>query len=160
VTILDVPYIPTPEHMLDAVLSAGRVSADDVVYDLGCGDGRIVIAAAVRCGARGVGVDISGERIADAIENARRAGVADRVSFLCGDLFDVGLRDATVVTLYLLPSLNLRLRPRFWSELRPGARIVSHGFDMGDWAPREVVDVDGRVLYSWVVPDRLVEGPQ
>jgi SAM-dependent methyltransferase len=155
-TILDVPYVPTPEHMLDAVLRTGRVSRDDVVYDLGCGDGRIVIAAAVRSGARGFGVDISAERIAEAIEHARGAGVADRVSFVCGDLFEVDLRDATVVIVYLLPSLNLRLRPRLLCDLRPGARIVSHGFDMGDWAPAEVVDVDGRLLYSWVVPDRLV----
>jgi tRNA/tmRNA/rRNA uracil-C5-methylase (TrmA/RlmC/RlmD family) len=115
-----------------------------------------VIAAAVRFGARGVGVDISGERIEEAVENAQRAGVGDRVSFVCGDLFDVDLRDATVVTVYLLPSLNLRLRPRLLCDLRPGARIVSHGFDMGDWTPAEVADVGGRLLYSWVVPERLV----
>jgi ubiquinone/menaquinone biosynthesis C-methylase UbiE len=148
----DVVFIATPEHMLDVLLDVARVSADDVVYDLGCGDGRVVIAAAARCGARGVGVDIDPDRIAEAAIQARQAGLSDRITLIEADFFQVDLADATVVTLYLLPSLNLRLRPKLLSELKPGARIVSHGFDMGDWPADRVVEFEGRFLYVWSVP--------
>jgi ubiquinone/menaquinone biosynthesis C-methylase UbiE len=147
-----VVFIATPEHMLDVFLDAARVSAVDVVYDLGCGDGRVVIAAAARCGARGVGVDIDPDRIAEAATQARQAGVSDRITLIEADFFQVDLADATVVTLYLLPSLNLRLRPKLLSELKPGARIVSHGFDMGDWPADRMVEFEGRSLYLWTVP--------
>jgi ribosomal protein L11 methylase PrmA len=129
-----------------------------VVYDLGCGDGRIVITAALKYGARGVGVDIDPERIKESNENARKAGVADRVKFLQQDLFETNFSEATVVTLYLLPDVNLKLRPKLLSELRPGTRIVSHAFDMGDWKPEKVMKVVGldreRTIYYWVVPAR------
>jgi SAM-dependent methyltransferase len=147
----DCVFVATPEHMLDVLLKTARVSNDDLVYDLGCGDGRIVIAAAARCGARGVGVDIDPNRIAEATANARCAGVTDRTTFVEADLFEIDLSDATVVTVYLLPALNLRLRPKLLTELRTGARLVSHGFDMGDWQPLETVEFAGRVLYSWIV---------
>jgi ribosomal protein L11 methylase PrmA len=140
------------------MLQMGQVKAGDVLYDLGCGDGRIVIAAAKRFGTRGVGIDIDPARIAEARENARKAGVSDRVKFIQGDLFEADIKDATVVTLYLLPDVNLRLRPKLLSELRPGTRIVSHNYDMGDWAPEQSakVTVDGveHVVYSWTVPRR------
>jgi SAM-dependent methyltransferase len=155
---LDVPYVPTKEPVLDRMLQMGQVKAGDVLYDLGCGDGRIVIAAAKRFGTRGVGIDIDPARIAEARENARKAGVSDRVKFIQGDLFEADIKDATVVTLYLLPDVNLRLRPKLLSELRPGTRIVSHNYDMGDWAPEQSakVTVDGveHVVYSWTVPRR------
>jgi SAM-dependent methyltransferase len=155
---LDVPYVPTKEPVLDRMLQMGQVKAGDVLYDLGCGDGRIVIAAAKRFGTRGVGIDIDPARIAEARENARKAGVSDKVKFIQGDLFEADIKDATVVTLYLLPDVNLRLRPKLLSELRPGTRIVSHNYDMGDWAPEQSakVTVDGveHVVYSWTVPRR------
>jgi ribosomal protein L11 methylase PrmA len=125
------------------------------VYDLGCGDGRIVIEAAKVSGVRGVCVEIDEKLIQEARQNAEKAGVAKQVEFIQQDLFQVPLRDATVVTLYLLPSVNMRLRPRLMSELRPGTRIVSHSFDMGDWAPEERVEIDlplrRHILYRWVV---------
>jgi ribosomal protein L11 methylase PrmA len=137
------------------MLGLAGVKSGDVVYDLGSGDGRIVISAVKNHGAtRAVGVDINPERIAEANENARRAGVEDQVEFRQGDLFDADIGDATVVTLYLLPSVNERLKPKLLSELKPGTRIVSHGFDMGDWKPDKEVHEDGRTLYLWVVPAR------
>jgi len=127
----------------------------DVLYDLGCGDGRIVITAAKRFGIRGVGIDIDPDRIAEAQENARQAGVADRVKFIKGDLFDADIKEATVVTLYLLPEVNLRLRPKLLSELKPGTRIVSHNYDMGDWKPERsaklTVDGTEHVVYAWTI---------
>lgn len=148
----DVHFEPTPMDVVQAMLQKARVTKDDVVYDLGCGDGRIVIAAAQQFGARGVGVDIDPARIRESRENARQADVSSRVKFIQGDLFAVDLRKATVVALYLLNELNLQLRPKLLSELRPGARIVSHAFDMGDWEPDEIGQVRDRSFYYWVVP--------
>ncbi len=149
----DVVYIPTPRAVVTAMLQMARVGAGDVVYDLGSGDGRIVIAAVKDFGARrGVGIEIDQARVREADVNARRAGVSDRVTFLQANIFDTDLRDATVVALYLLPSVNLALRPKLLRELKPGTRIVSHAFDMGDWAPAETRIVDGRAVYSWTMP--------
>lgn len=152
---LDVPFVPTPNEVVASMLRLAGVKSGDVVYDLGCGDGRIVIAAARRAkGVRAVGVDIDPRRIAEAEANARKAGVADRTRFIQQDLFQADLQDATVVTLYLLPSLNVRLRPKLLEELQPGTRIVSHGFDMGDWKPARVVRAGGSDIYLWIVPER------
>jgi ribosomal protein L11 methylase PrmA len=148
----DVIYVPTPQEVVHAMLTAAKVTKNDVVYDLGCGDGRIVITAAKEFGARGVGIDIDPQRIKEANENAVKAGVTDKVKFLLQDLFETDIHEATVVSLYLLPSLNLKLRPKLLKELRPGTRIVSHAFDMGDWAPEQTIDVDGRTVYMWTVP--------
>ncbi|HUG76415.1 MAG TPA: class I SAM-dependent methyltransferase, partial [Burkholderiales bacterium] len=131
----DVPFVPTDQKVVEKMLELARVGPRDIVYDLGSGDGRIVIAAAKK-GARGVGVDIDPQRIEEARENARAAGVEDRVRFVQGDLFKADIGDATVVTLYLLSTVNQRLRPKLLAELRPGTRIVSHAFDMGDWHPQ------------------------
>jgi SAM-dependent methyltransferase len=151
----DVIFVPTPPEVVAAMLRVARVGKGDVIYDLGSGDGRIVISAVKDFGAaRGVGIDIDPERIADASANARQAGVADRVTFLNQDLFTTNFSDATVVTLYLLPSLNLKLRPKLLSDLRPGTRIVSHAFDIGDWVPEQTIDVGGRRVYFWTVPAR------
>jgi SAM-dependent methyltransferase len=153
---LDVPYVPTKEPIVDRMLRMAKVKPGDVLYDLGCGDGRIVIAAAKRFGIRGVGIDIDPQRIAEAEENARNAGVADRVKFIQGDLFEAKIEDASVVTLYLLPEVNLRLRPKLLSDLKPGTRIVSHNYDMGDWKPEQTakLTVDGteHTVYAWTVP--------
>jgi hypothetical protein len=151
----EVPFVPTPQDAVDEMLGLAGVKQGDLVYDLGSGDGRIVITAVQKYGARGVGVDIDPERIAEANENARRAGVADRVEFRQGDLFKADIRDATVVTLYLLPTVNERLKPKLLSQLKPGTRVVSHAFDMGDdWKPVREMDVNGRTLYLWIVPER------
>ena len=148
----DVVYVPTPPAVVDAMLKMAKVTASDVVYDLGCGDGRIPIAAAQKYGARGVGIDLDPARIADAKENAKAAGVADKVTFLNQDLFTSDFRDATVVTLYLLPSLNERLMPKLKAELKPGTRIVSHAFDMGrEWPPEGREEVDGKTIYFWTI---------
>ena len=148
----DVPYVPTPQPVVDKMLELAAVTKEDVVYDLGSGDGRIVITAAKKYGVRGVGVDIDPERIKEANANAVLAGVSDRVKFLEQDLFKTDLKEATVVTLYLLPDVNLKLRPKLWQELKPGTRVVSHAFDMGDWAPQQRVEVEGKTIYYWVVP--------
>jgi ribosomal protein L11 methylase PrmA len=139
-------------EVVDAMLKVGAVTPNDFVIDLGCGDGRIVIAAAEKYKARGMGYDINPERIKEAEENARSAGVSGRVRFVEKNLFDADIHDATVVTLYLLPDVNLRLRPKLVKELKPGTRIVSHSFDMGDWKPDKEVDVNGRKVYLWYVP--------
>jgi SAM-dependent methyltransferase len=149
---LDVPFVPTPSDAVAAMLKLAGVTKGDVVYDLGSGDGRIVIAAARRYGARAVGIDIDPARVAEGERNARAAGVADRVQFRQGDLFDADIRAATVVTLYLLPRVNQRLRPKLLAELRPGTRVVSYGFDMGDWLPERSVEVGSSTVYLWVVP--------
>ncbi|MBL1177799.1 MAG: class I SAM-dependent methyltransferase [Pantanalinema sp. GBBB05] len=149
----DVVYVPTPTAVVNEMLRLANVQSDDVVYDLGSGDGRIVITAAQERGARGIGIDINPQRIREANENAQKAGVTDRVQFRQADLFETDFRDATVVTLYLLPDLNLKLRPKLLRELKPGTRIVSHAFDMGDWKPEKVVEVEGRTVYYWVVPE-------
>lgn len=147
----DVIYLPTPLEVVEAMLQLAKVSASDIIYDLGCGDGRIVIEAAKSRGARGVGIDIDPERIAEANANARAAGVVPRVQFRQDDLFQTDFREATVVTLYLLPSLNVKLRPRLQRELKPGTRIVSREFDMGDWKPDQVVKIGPRTIYLWIV---------
>jgi len=149
----DVIYVPTPEPVVDEMLRIANVQATDVVYDLGSGDGRIVITAAKERGARGIGIDINPERIQEAKENAQKAGVTNRVEFRQQDLFETDFSDATVVTLYLLPELNVKLRPKLLRELKPGTRIVSHAFDMGDWKPEKVVEVAGKTIYYWVVPE-------
>jgi SAM-dependent methyltransferase len=151
---LDVPYVPTPAPVVNAMLKLAQVKRGDVLYDLGSGDGRIVIAAARRYGVRGTGVDIDPQRVREANANARKAGVAKQVRFLNEDLFAIDFSDATVVTLYLLPRINLQLRPKLLAELKPGTRIVSHGFDMGDWQPERVVEVGSSTLYLWIVPPR------
>lgn len=154
----DVPYVPTPQTVVDEMLKLAAVTKDDVVYDLGSGDGRIVITAAKKYGARGVGIDISSDRVSEANANAHEAGVTDRVKFVQQDLFETDLKEATVVTLYLLPEVNLRLRPKLLRELKPGTRIVSHSFDMGDWKPDKHMDVEGRSIYFWVVPKNASAG--
>jgi SAM-dependent methyltransferase len=151
----DVMFVPSEPVVIDAMLRLAKVQRGDVVYDLGCGDGRIVIAAALRTGARGVGIDIDPGLIADANIAARRAGVADRVRFVLGDIFDpkVAIADATVVTLFLLPDVNRRLKPRLIRELKPGTRVVSNSFDMGpDWPPAETAQAGDFVIYLWRIP--------
>lgn len=147
----DVAYIPTPPEVVAAMLKLADVKAGDVVYDLGCGDGRMVIAAAQTYGARGVGIDIDPQRIKEANENARLAGVTDRVTFMQADLFDTDVSRATVVTLFLLPSLNIKLQPKLLKQLKPGTRVVSHAFDMGDWNPDRELIVGGRHVYLWTI---------
>jgi hypothetical protein len=151
----DVPYVPTPHEVVARMLKMANVSRDDLLYDLGSGDGRIVVAAARDYGARGIGIDIDPERIAEANDNARRAGVTERVRFIQGDLFDTDLRPATVLTLYLLRSVNLRLRPKILDELRPGTPVVSHDFDMGEWEADDYVQLEGDSIYLWIVPARV-----
>ncbi len=154
----DVPYVPTPPEVVDVMLNLGQVHKGDVLYDLGCGDGRIVVAAVQKfAAARGTGIDINPERIKEAEENARQAGVADRARFIEKNLFDADLHDATVVTLYLLPDVNLRLRPKLLKDLKVGTRIVSHQFDMGDWKPDKQVEVGWRTVYLWTVTEKAKE---
>lgn len=148
----DVIFVPTPEPVVKEMLRLANVQSNDLVYDLGSGDGRIVITAAKERGARGIGIDINPDLIQEAKDNAQKAGVSDRVEFRQQDLFETDFKDATVVTLYLLPSLNLKLRPKLLKELKPGTRIVSHAFDMGEWKPEKVVEVGDRTIYYWTVP--------
>jgi SAM-dependent methyltransferase len=158
----DVPFVPTTEQAVEAMLKLADVKSSDIVYDLGCGDGRIVIAAAKTFGAHGVGVDINPERIAEAKANAKRAGVENLVRFEENDLFQADIHDASVVTLFLLSSVNLKLRPKLMQDLKPGTRVVSNTFDMGDWKPQKQVnlgDQEGdfslsRKLYLWTIPHR------
>jgi cyclopropane fatty-acyl-phospholipid synthase-like methyltransferase len=148
----DVFYVPTPPAVVEAMLKMANVTGQDVVYDLGCGDGRIPITAAQKYGARGIGIDIDPVRIAEAKENAKTAGVADKVTFLNQDLFTSDFKDATVVTLYLLPSLNEKLMPKLQAELKKGTRIVSHAFDMGaNWPPEQRQEVEGKTIYYWTI---------
>jgi SAM-dependent methyltransferase len=149
----DVIYVPTPTNVVEAMLKMANVTASDVVYDLGSGDGRIPLTAAQKYGARAVGIDINPQRIKEANENLAKAGpgVADKVKFLNQDLFETDLSQATVITLYLLPSLNQKLMPKL-KALKPGTRIVSHSFDMGTaWPPEKTEDVQGRVIYYWTI---------
>ncbi len=149
----DVIYVPTPQEVVDAMLKLAKVTSDDVIYDLGSGDGRIPITAAKTFGARGVGIDIDPQRIREANANLKLADVGDRVRFLNQDLFTTDISEATVVTLYLLPSLNLKLIPKLNKELKPGTRVVSNSFDMGGAAPPlEKVEVSGRTIYFWTIP--------
>ncbi|HVL76568.1 MAG TPA: class I SAM-dependent methyltransferase [Noviherbaspirillum sp.] len=151
---LDVPYVPTPQPVVDRMLELAQVTDKDVVYDLGSGDGRIVVTAAREYGARGVGIDLNPQRVAEARANAKEAGVQDRVEFRVGDLFQTDLSEATVVTLYLLTSVNYKLRPQLWRQLRPGTRVVSHAFDMGDeWPPEKVERVGGSTIYYWTITE-------
>jgi SAM-dependent methyltransferase len=149
----DVVYVPTPADTVDAMLKVAKVGKDDVVYDLGSGDGRIPIMAVQKYDAsRAVGIDINPERIKEAEANLQAAGLGDRVRFLNEDLFQANISDATVVTLYLLPSLNLKLLPKLLAELKPGTRIVSHAFDMGSWKPQQTLNAGGRTVYFWIIP--------
>jgi len=148
----DVHWEPTPKEVVTEMLKLAGVKNDDVVYDLGCGDGRIVIAAAAEFGARGVGIDIDPQRIAESLENAKKAGVTRRVDFREEDLFEADIRDATVVTLFLWPSLNLKLRPKLLSDLKPGTRVVSYIHDMGDWPAERTVEVGWRRIHLWTIP--------
>ena len=148
----DVVFVPTPFPVVEQMLAVSRVGQGDVLYDLGSGDGRIVIAAAKRFGIRAVGIDIDPKRIEESNFNADTAGVRDLVDFRIADLFTTDLRQASVVTLYLLPALNVRLRPKLFEELRPGSRVVSHSFDMGDWKADSTLAVQARVIYYWVMP--------
>jgi ribosomal protein L11 methylase PrmA len=151
----DVIFVPTPPEVVAAMLKVAKVGKGDIVYDLGSGDGRIPIAAVKDFGAaRATGIDIDPQRIKEATANLQKSGVGDRVRFLNQDLFTTNLSEATVVTLYLLPSLNLKLLPKLKAELKPGTRIVSHAFDMGDWVPEQTLDVDGRKVYYWTIPKR------
>lgn len=148
---LDVNYVPTPQPVVDRMLELSRLKKGDMLYDLGCGDGRIVITAAKRHGARGVGIDLDPQRIAEARENAEREGVRG-VEFRVGNLFDADLSNANVVTLYLLASLNERLRPKLWRQLRVGSRVVSHAFGMGAaWPPEHTETLEGATIYAWTV---------
>ncbi len=153
--MLDVPYVPTDEKIVDAMLDLAGVTARDFLYDLGCGDGRIVVAAAMQRNTRGIGIDLDPMRIAEAMEYAGNSRVEHMVDFLEGDLLEADFSAATVVTLYLLDIINLELRPRLQQELRPGTRIVSHAFDMGDWKPDEHVSCGGVNIFKWIVPAQL-----
>src|ERR1700730_12037914 len=158
----DVPYVPTTEEAVKAMLKLADVKQSDIVFDLGCGDGRIVIAAAKEYGAHGVGIDINPERIAEAKENARKAGVENLVRFEENDLFDADIHQATVVTLFLLNSVNVKLRPKLLKYLKPGTRVVSNTFGMGDWKPDKELRVGDPVegfslshkLFLWIIPQR------
>jgi trans-aconitate methyltransferase len=149
----DVIFVPTPPEVVDAMLKLVNVTAKDTVYDLGCGDGIIVATAAQKFGAQAVGIDIDPQRVKEANERIQKAGVTDKVKILNEDLFEADISRATVVTLYLLPSLNQKLIPKLNRELKPGTRIVSQSFDMGDeYPPEKTVDVSGRMVYMWTVP--------
>jgi len=150
----DVIFVPTPHDVVERMLAIAKVGPGDILYDLGSGDGRIPIAAAKKYGIRAYGIDIDPERIKEANANAKKAGVTKLVTFKQQDLFKADFKDATVVTLYLLPDLNEKLRPRLWAELKPGTRIVSHQFAMGNWKPEQTVDLNGRTIYFWTVPER------
>jgi len=152
---LDVPYVPTPQQVVDRMLELGEVTKDTYVIDLGSGDGRIPVTAAKEHGARAMGVDLNPQRISEANENARKAGVTDKVSFKQQDLFDTPIGEAQVLTMYLLPRVNVQLRPRILSEMTPGSRVVSHAFDMAEWEPDQRESVDGRTVYLWIVPAQV-----
>jgi len=148
----DVVFVPTPNEAVDAMLKVAKVGKSDIVYDLGSGDGRIPIMAVQKYNAaRAIGIDINPDRIKEAEANLKAAGVGDRVRFLNEDLFEANISDATVVTLYLLPSLNLKLLPKLLADLKPGTRIVSHAFDMGSWKPQQTLNAGGTV-YFWTIP--------
>lgn len=151
---LDVPYVATKPEVVEAMLQVAQVNKNDIIYDLGCGDGRIVITAAKEYGATGVGVDIDPNRIKEANRNAQKEGVSDQVQFIQQDLFEVDFSKATVVTLYLLPYVNLKLKPKLLEHLKPGTRIVSNEFDMGDWKPEKEVKVGGSTIYFWTIPEK------
>lgn len=151
----DVPYVPTSKSVVNRMLEVADVDESDVVYDLGSGDGRIVIQAAKKYGARGVGIEIDPKRVEEARQNAKDAGVSDLVEFRQGDLFKADISEATVVTLYLLPSVNQKLRPKLFEELAPGTPVVSHDFDMGRWSPEKTVEMNGDTIYRWTIPEEV-----
>jgi len=151
----DVPYVPTPPEVVERMLQIAEVKPESFVMDVGCGDGRMVVTAAEKFGARGLGVDINPVRIDEATANAQRAGVQDKVEFRVGDLFKADLSQADVLAIYLLNDVNLRLRPRILETMKPGARVVSHAFHMAEWNPDHHETVDGRNVYMWVVPARV-----
>jgi SAM-dependent methyltransferase len=155
----DIHYVPTPQELVEVMLDTAKVGKDDIVYDLGSGDGRLVISAAKKYAASGVGIDIDPKRIGEAKENAKKAGVEDKVRFREQDLFESDFHEATVVTLYLLSELNVRLRPQIFAQLKPGTRVVSHAFMMGDWQPDEhkTIEINGQSYdaYYWVVPANM-----
>ena len=152
---LDVWYVPTPHEIVDRMLDVANVRTGDVVYDLGCGDGRMVIAAAKKFATRGVGVDLDPARIREARANAKKAGVEHLVTFKVEDMFKTDISEATVVMLYLLPEPNHRLKPKLFAELRPGARVVSHDFDMGrEWPPEEYIKLGTSGIYLWRIPPK------
>ena len=151
----DVIFVPTEQAVAEEMLSMANVSKHSVVYDLGCGDGRIVIAAAVHFGARGVGIDIDPERIRESKQNAREAGVSDRVKFVQADMFNSDFHEATAVMLYLSSAINVRLRPILLRQLKPGTPVVSHDYLMGDWQPDETSSVNGAALLLWIVPAKV-----
>jgi SAM-dependent methyltransferase len=148
----DVPYVSTPHAIVDEMVRLADVKASDVVYDLGCGDGRLVIAAVKKTGCRGVGIDIDPERIKESRANARAAGVEDRLRFVEQNFFASDIREATVMLIYLFPDVNIRLRGKFLGEMKPGARLVSHAFDMGDWKPDNSASIGAQRVYYWVIP--------
>src|SRR5437763_5549736 len=151
----DVIFVPTPQEVVDEMLKLGRVGKGDILYDLGSGDGRIPVTAAKRFGIRAYGIDIDPQRIQEANENAKKNGVTNLVQFRQEDLFKSKFADATVVTLYLLPDLNVKLRPRLLAELKPGTRIMSHQVDMGTWKPDRKIELSaGRTIYLWTIPPR------
>ncbi len=151
----DVPFVVSPEKTVEGMLELAGVTESDTVYDLGSGDGRVPIAAAKQHGARGVGIEIKPDLVQRARKRAKLAGVSDRVEFRRQDLFEADFSDATVVTMYLFPEVNLRLRPMLFEQLDPGTRVVSHSFDMNGWEPDSTVTVDGDVLYLWTIPDEI-----
>jgi precorrin-6B methylase 2 len=151
----DVHFVPTPNEVVAAMLKVANVGRNDVLFDLGSGDGRIVIAAAKKYGTRGTGIDIDSVRVAEGRLNARKAGVANKAKFQRGDLFETDLREATVVTLYLLPTLNVKLRPKLFAELKPGSRVVSHAFDMGSWKADSTFMVATSAVFYWVIPAKV-----
>ena len=148
----DVIFVPTPQEVVDEMLRLASVKKGDVLYDLGSGDGRIPVTAAKKFGVRAVGIDIDPERIQEANENAKKNGVTSLVKFRNEDLFQADFHEATVVTLYLLPDLNVKLMPQLMAQLKPGSRIVSHQFDMGKWKPDKRVELSGRTIYLWTIP--------
>jgi SAM-dependent methyltransferase len=149
---INAPYVSTPPEVVAAMLKLAHLTSADTLYDLGCGDGRIVVAAAKEYHAHGIGIDLKPELIREAQARARKEGIATLVKFEVGDIFEADLRDATVVTLYLLPDMNRRLRPKLVNELKPGSRIVSHDFDMGSWKPDREEQVGSSHIYLWTVP--------
>jgi hypothetical protein len=162
-----VPYFPTPQAVVDRMLEIAELKDSDFLIDLGCGDGRIPVTAAARYGARGLCVDADAQRIVEAKENAAKAGVADKVEVRKEDLFDTDIGNASVLTLYLSLGINIKLRPRILEKLKPGARVLSHDFNMGDWLPDRTERIMGRILYLWVVPAQVAgswqltyDGPQ
>ncbi|PVH28139.1 SAM-dependent methyltransferase [Pararhodobacter oceanensis] len=154
-TFLDVPFVPTDESAVEAMLSLAKVGPNDVLYDLGSGDGRILITAARDRDTRGIGIEVDPQRIADAMDEASWAGVECLVDFVEEDIFTADIREATVVTMYLLETVNLQLRPKLLDQLRPGTRVVSHAFDMADWVADDRLRVAGSNIYLWIIPAQI-----